>query len=713
MPSFSNLEPFEGGGDYWPCYVDRFKAFFLVNDVAPDKCTAVFISCCGQKTYALLRNLVKPAKPSDKNLDEILQVLGSHYCQKPSAVMQRFRFNSRVRAEGESVSNFIAALKSLSEQCCFGAELENLLRDRVVCAINNMDVQTRLLEKPDLTFDDTVQTALAMEAAKRDASSGGVTCYRCGDGHLASKCKHVKTICNYCDKRGHLVKVCNSRRRDSQAQSNSPTKARSFSSCSSPPSSNRHRVNTVRKQDAATTSFCEVFDMWQVDYATPPPPFSVTVDVCGKPLHMEVDTGASVSVMAKSRLLKLLPSVPVQPSQLLLRSYSMELKKVQGKVDVSVKFHGREADLPIFLTGDGSPTLLGRNWMRELGIGVSDVEVNIYALSDVKHLVQDYAEVFEEGLVKTAKWAAPIVPVTKKDGRIRICGDFGVTINPVETVEQYPIPRIEDLWTVLAGGEKFTKLDLRDAYQQVVLDEASREYVTISTHMGLFQYTRLPFGVSSAPAIFQREMENLFRGLPHVAVYFDDILVTGANNAEHLRNLRAVLSKLQESGLKLKLEKCHFFRPQVEYLGHIISKERLSPNVDKIAAILHAPVPQGVRELQSFLGVVNLYRRFLPNLSSLLRPLHLLLCEGKKWEWRHEQQDAFNACKRLVTSAPVLVHFNPATPVCISCDASPYGIGAVLEHKDADGGKHPIAFASRSLSKAVQNYSQLDKEAWP
>lgn len=174
-----------------------------------------------------------------------------------------------------------------------------------------------------------------------------------------------------------------------------------------------------------------------------------------------------------------------------------------------MKFHGKEADLPIFLTGDGSPTLLGRNWMRELGIGVSDVEVNIHALSDIKHLVQDYAEVVEEGLgtfkgakaslhvpsdapprffkprplpyaltdgvtqeiqrlrrdsilvpVKTAKWAAPIVPVTKRDGRIRICGDFGVTINPVATVEQYPIPRIEDLWTVLAGGDKFTKLDL-------------------------------------------------------------------------------------------------------------------------------------------------------------------------------------------------------------------------------------------------------------
>ncbi|KAL1426842.1 hypothetical protein MTO96_017922 [Rhipicephalus appendiculatus] len=241
--------------------------------------------------------------------------------------------------------------------------------------------------------------------------------------------------------------------------------------------------------------------MWQVEYATPPPPFTVTVEVCGKPLRMEVDTGASVSVMAKSRLLQLLPSVPVQPSQVFLRSYSGKLNKVQGKADVHVKFHDKEADLPIFLAGDGSPTLLGRNWMQELGIGVSDVEVNIHALSDVKNLVQDYAEVFEEGLgafkgataslhvpsdapprffkprplpyaltdgvpqeiqrllrdsiivpVKTARWAAPIVPVTKRDGRIRICGDFGVTINPVATVERYPIPRIQDLSTLLAGG---------------------------------------------------------------------------------------------------------------------------------------------------------------------------------------------------------------------------------------------------------------------
>ncbi|XP_077550655.1 uncharacterized protein LOC144163846 [Haemaphysalis longicornis] len=167
MPSFDNLEPFEGGGDDWNCYVDRLEEFFLAEDVAPQKRTSVFISCFGQNTYALLRNSVKPAKPSDKKLDEILVVLESHYCPKRSAVVKRFRFNSCVRAEGESVSNFMAALKSLSEHCNFGTEIGNMLRDRIVCGINNADVQTRLLEKPDLTFDDAVQTALAIEAEKR------------------------------------------------------------------------------------------------------------------------------------------------------------------------------------------------------------------------------------------------------------------------------------------------------------------------------------------------------------------------------------------------------------------------------------------------------------------------------------------------------------------------------------------------------------------
>lgn len=172
-----------------------------------------------------------------------------------------------------------------------------------------------------------------------------------------------------------------------------------------------------------------------------------------------------------------------------------------------------------------------------------------FALTD--RYVQELQRLQREDIirpVKTAKWAAPVVPVLKQDGRLRVCGDFKITINPVTAAESYPIPRIEQLFAKLCGGKKFTKHDLKDAYQQVRLDAESQELVTINIVKGLFQFTRLPFGVVSAPALFQREMDNLLSELPHVAVYFDDILVMGSNDEDHWRNVCQVLKRLQDAG---------------------------------------------------------------------------------------------------------------------------------------------------------------------
>ncbi|KAM7309441.1 uncharacterized protein ISCGN_013072 [Ixodes scapularis] len=334
-----------------------------------------------------------------------------------------------------------------------------------------------------------------------------------------------------------------------------------------------------------------------------------------------------------------------------------------------------------------------------------------FALKD--GVTQELQRLQREGIlvpVKTSEWAAPIVPVLKRDGHVRICGDFKVTINPVATVEKYPLPRVEDLWSALSGGQKFSKLDLRDGDQQLVLQDAARKYVTISATMGLFKYTRLPFGLASAPAIFQREMDNLFRGMRHVAVYLDDILVTGTDDGDHLQNLRKVLTRLQDAGLKLRLNKCVFLTPSVEYLGHIISQAGLAPAPRKIKAVFKAPKPKSKKELQSYLGLVNFYRRFLPKMSTHLEPLHRLLRDGQQWAWKKEQDLAFQCSKELVVKAPVLVHFDPAKPVVLTVDASPYGVGAVLSHRGQDGQECPVAFASRRLHAAEQRYSQLDKE---
>ena len=227
------------------------------------------------------------------------------------------------------------------------------------------------------------------------------------------------------------------------------------------------------------------------------------------------------------------------------------------------------------------------------------------------------------GIIKKvthSEWAAPIVAVPCK-----------VTINSSLDVDQYPLPKPDDLFATLAGGKKFTKLDLSQAYQQLLLDDESKKIVTINTHRGLYQYTRLPFGVASAPAMFQKFMDTILQGIPHVICYIDDILITGKDDADHLKNLEAVLQRLQQHGLRLKLPKCYFMKLTVDYLGHLIDAEGLHATSEKLKAIVKAPTPKNVTELRSFLGLVNYYGKFLPNLSTFLHPLNNLLHHDCKW----------------------------------------------------------------------------------
>ena len=205
-------------------------------------------------------------------------------------------------------------------------------------------------------------------------------------------------------------------------------------------------------------------------------------------------------------------------------------------------------------------------------------------------------------------------------------------------------------------------------------------------------------------------MEGILRGIPHVTIYIDDILITGETEDEHLKNLDEVLTRLEGRGLRLKREKCAFMLPKIEYLGHTISADGLHPSKDKVRAIVDAPVPHNVSQLRSFLGMVNYYGKFLHQLSSLLAPLYKLLQKKARWHWGQEQQEAFAKVKELLVSSQLLVHYDPSTEVILSCDASPYGVGAVLSHIMEDGSEKPIAYASRSLAPAEKKYAQLEKE---
>lgn len=584
-------------------------------------------------------------------------------------------------------------------------------------------------------------------------------CTRCGKpGHGEGRCRYKHYTCDKCGVKGHLKSVCNRGEVETSGNSGKKTNKGQFyldstSDSDSDDDSNFYNLGRINNNNNNNSYGCE-FDSDR--------PYYVKLSVENALVKFEIDTGSKISAISQGFYDEMFLKVPIVKRILTFKSYTGDIIQTVGYIMVSVSYEGKKAALKLYIIKNGGPPLIGRTWIKELDLLRFNARNNHHYIFDEnlleKNLKDEFPEVFAEGLgtfksqirlhlkddtpifvkarplplalrervereldrlqregviykVDRSDYGTPIVPVVKTNGDIRICGDYKVTINPRLKDFHYPLPRIEELFATLGGGEFYSKLDLSSAFQQCVLDESSRPMTAITTHVGTFVYNRVPFGIKCIPENFQKVMEETLTGLPFTTVFADDICVSGTNRSTHMTNLRAVLQRLKQNGLRINYAKCQFFKESVTYLGYRIDKHGLHTDEKKIKAIVAAPAPNNITQLRSFLGLVNFYSKFCKNMGDVLKPLYDLLKSDVTWNWSEDCKQAFSRIKKVLSSSPVLAHYNPSLQLILAVDSSPYGLGAVLLQRHGDGSERLICCASRTLNAAETNYSQLDKEA--
>lgn len=565
-----------------------------------------------------------------------------------------------------------------------------------------------------------------------------VTCFRCGEeGHRGTNCfKSRGKTCAKCGGKNHFARVCKTKR----VQQNNFNKVQGQSG-----------VHTVEDEDDyvfTTTSKSTKL---------------VTVYIAKQPVKVMLDTGASVDILTRKDF-KTLTGVQISKTNRRLMPYGCSIPlKLDGQLVATTAVREKEVETCWVVAAKGQVSLLSGTTAQLLGLlelktdeasavlgagkaGLEDIldknkevfEENLGKISQVKAkliLKKDAKPVYkkarpvpyalqeavekelqkweEEGVaerVEYAEWASPLVVVPKPGGKVRLCGDYKGTVNPQLEVPQHPMPNLEDILTSLAGTQSFCKLDLSTAYLQMELDEQSQELTILNTPRGLIKMKRLPYGIAASPALFQSAMERILQGIEGVTCFLDDVLIAGTSVDETLKRLDKTLERLKQWNLRLNKGKCQFMLKAVRYLGVEVSAEGIQPVPEKLDPILGAPQPRNQQELRSFLGAVNFYGRFVEDMATTAAPLNRLLQKNTTWKWGREEEKCFQKLKGKLAAAPILAHYNCRQPVRLITDASPYGIGAVLVQKGKDGEERPVRFASRTLTQAERNYSQIERE---
>lgn len=462
-------------------------------------------------------------------------------------------------------------------------------------------------------------------------------CFRCGSvDHLADKCKYKEKTCHFCKKKGHLQKTC-------------------FKA--------NKQVNMIEEEEQ--NSKIVVDELLHIeDHKNKREKIWCDLNVNEKMIKFEMDTGAPVTIICLADAKKYFAKFEVHTSDIKLYSFCEERLNIIGFIWVDVMVNGTAFPAKLYIERKDKQALLGREWLRTVPLDWSSIlkeqlvvkqlqeniagdnnkldtvfnkypkvfapttgkiigfQARLYLKPDVKpkfvkarrvpfplweKVEQELDKQVAEGLlvkVDRSEWATPIVVVPKADGSVRICGDYKVTVNQSMVVDEHPLPTIEELFSRMAGGKKFTKIDLPKAYLQLEVDPGDRHILTLSTHKGLYTPTRLMFGVACAPAKWQRFMEQLLGDMEGVSVFLDDIKITAADDVTHMQRIEEVLRRLEKHNMRINIKKSEFMQNQIEYCGYVIDQSGIRPMESKINAIHNIKKPTNKDEVRSFLGLI-------------------------------------------------------------------------------------------------------------
>ena len=378
---YGQLQEFKPDSDSIKSYLERVSLYFAANDVADGKRVPVLLSSIGASTYAVLSDLLAPAKPAAKTFDEISTALSNHFEPKRSVITERFHFHKRDQAAGETISDFDATLRKLAIHCQFGDVLQETLRDRFVCGLRHEAIQRRLLSESSLTYKNALEIARGMEAADKDTKSFKTTdsmikkieshspekaasriCYRCGrSNHNPMKCKFKDATCHKCGKTGHIAPACRSSKSPQRKQPRTtPQRSKTL-----------HVEAEEQSPDDANSSDGD-FKLLKLSKNSSDP-IMVSVKLNEQSLEMEVDTGAAFSVISEVTRQAVFEKETLYPSDLVLKTYTDERMKVKGTLNMRVQYRDQKQKLVLVVVEGNGPSLLGRNWLKYLRLDWNNI----------------------------------------------------------------------------------------------------------------------------------------------------------------------------------------------------------------------------------------------------------------------------------------------------------------------------------------------------